>query len=93
MVCIWMGDTTVEVATDADAEPTANALADIATETDAYTGYDAPYLTGYYTDKNINDIYSMLVSVRNSILLLVMVVLVFEVHKVAKNAFKRHYKV
>lgn len=92
MVFIWMDDTVVKVATDADAEPTANALADVATETDAYSVYNAPYLTQQYTGKTVNDVYSMLVSVRNSVLLLVMVVLVFEVHKLAKNAFKRHYR-
>ena len=65
---------------------------DIATNTDS-TVDDTLYLSQEYENINLNDIYSMLVSVRNCLILLIFVVFLFECHKLLKNAFKRHYKV
>lgn len=65
---------------------------DLATDTDCNVD-DTLYLSKEYKNVNLNDIYSMLVSVRNCLILLIFVVFLFECHKVLKNVFKRHYKV
>lgn len=65
---------------------------DLATDTDCNVD-DTLYLSKEYENVNLNDIYSMLVSVRNCLILLIFVVFLFECHKVLKNVFKRHYKV
>lgn len=65
---------------------------DVATDTDCIVD-DTLYLSQEYENINLNDIYSMLVSVRNCLILLIFVVFLFECHKILKNAFKRHYKV
>lgn len=95
---LFIGSTDVgSVSVAADAEATPNALADTATDTDALTTEillpdDTLYMSRVYADKTISDCYSMLVSIRNSVLLLCMIVFLFEAHKILKNAFKRHYK-
>lgn len=76
-------------------------LVEISTDTDA-TMTDAPpasetaddrlYMSQQYDGKTIDDIYSMLVSVRNAVLLLCFIVFIFEAHKLLKNAMKRHFK-
>lgn len=53
---------------------------------------DTMYLSQEYDNKTIDDVYSMLVSTRNSILLLCMIIFLFEAHKILKNAFKKHYR-
>lgn len=63
----------------------------VASGTDA-TIDDTLYMSEVYYNKDINDIYSMLVSCRNCIILLIFVILTLEVHNIVKNAFKRHYK-
>lgn len=68
-----------------------------ATDTDALTTEivlpdDELYMSRVYADKTISDCYGMLVSIRNSVLLLCMIVFLFESHKILKNAFKRHFK-
>lgn len=65
---------------------------DLATDTDCNVD-DTLYLSKEYKNVNLNDIYSMLVSVRNCLILLIFVVFLFECHKILKNVFKRHYKV
>lgn len=76
-------------------------LVEISTDTDA-TQTDAParpettddrlYMSQEYRGKTIDDVYSMLVSVRNAVLLLCFIVFIFEAHKLLKNAMKRHFK-
>ncbi len=70
-----------ETATDSDALTTEIVLPD-----------DELYLSRVYADKTLSDCYGMLVSIRNSVLLLCMIVFLFEAHKILKNAFKRHFK-
>ena len=77
-------------------------VVDISTDTDA-SQTDAPvlpevtddrlYMSQTYQGKTIDDIYSMLVSCRNCLLLLCFIVFIFEAHKLLKNAMKRHFKV
>lgn len=76
-------DLYIDIATDTDAE-------DITTEVAVVD--DSLYMSQVYTNKTINDCYSMLVSIRNSVILLCFIVFVFEAHKILKNAFKRHYR-
>lgn len=76
-----------ELASTSDAELVANA-----SEGDANDIDDTLYLSKEYNDKTINDIYNMLVSVRNSVILLCMMIFLFEAHKILKNAFKKHYR-
>ena len=76
-------------------------VVDVSTDTDA-TETDAPpvlettddrlYMSQTYQGKTLDDIYSMLVSVRNAVLLLCFIVFIFEAHKLMKNAMKRHFK-
>lgn len=76
-------------------------LVEISTDTDA-TQTDAPalpeatddrlYMSQEYHGKTIDDVYSMLVSCRNCLLLLCFIVFIFEAHKLLKNAMKRHFK-
>lgn len=76
-------------------------LVEISTDTDA-TLTDAPpasetaddrlYMSQEYHVKSLDDIYSMLVSCRNCLLLLCFIVFIFEAHKLLKNAMKRHFK-
>ena len=74
--------TFTETATDTDATPL-----------DAYSESDMNlYMSQPVYGKTIDDCYSMLVSIRNSILLLVFVVFIFEAHKLLKNSFSRHSK-
>ncbi len=77
-------------------------VVEISTDTDA-TQTDAPahpeaaderlYMSQQYTGKTIDDVYSMLVSCRNCLLLLCFIVFIFEAHKLLKNAMRRHFKV
>lgn len=53
---------------------------------------DRLYMSQQYTGKTIDDVYSMLVSCRNCLLLLCFIVFIFEAHKLLKNAMKRHFK-
>lgn len=75
----------VEISTDTDA-----------TQTDATTHPemtdDRLYMSQQYAGKTIDDVYSMLVSCRNAILLLCFIVFIFEAHKLLKNAMRRHFK-
>lgn len=89
MLYVLCDNTVVELATISDSE---RELETIASETDIKTD-DTLYLSESYYGKDLNDIYSMLVSCRNCIILLIFVVLVFEVHKTIKNAFKRYFKI
>ena len=76
-------------------------LVEISIDTDA-TQTDAPalpeatddrlYMSQAYHGKTIDDVYSMLVSCRNCLLLLCFIVFIFEAHKLLKNAMKRHFK-
>ena len=76
-------------------------LVEISMDTDA-TQTDAPalpestddrlYMSQEYHGKTIDDVYSMLVSCRNCLLLLCFIVFIFEAHKLLKNAMKRHFK-
>lgn len=75
----------VDVSTDTDATET-NAPA-LPESTD-----DRLYMSQQYAGKTIDDVYSMLVSCRNCLLLLCFIVFVFEAHKLLKNAMKRHFK-
>lgn len=96
MIYILSDNTVVELATPSDATQQSDsdlqALYVVASGTDIMTD-DTLYLSQVYYDKDINDIYSMLVSCRNCIILLVFVILVFGVHNIIKNAFKRHYRI
>lgn len=75
----------VEVSTDTDATPAdAFALPE--------TVDDRLYMSQEYHGKTLDDIYSMLVSTRNAVLLLCFIVFMFEAHKLMKNAMKRHFK-
>ena len=53
---------------------------------------DRLYMSQQYAGKTIDDVYSMLVSCRNCLLLLCFIVFIFEAHKLLKNAMKRHFK-
>lgn len=80
-----------------DSEAHAPGLDGTATDMDALTTEivlpdDELYLSRVYADKTLTDCYGMLVSIRNSVLLLCMIVFLFEAHKILKNAFKRHFK-
>lgn len=72
----------VEISTNTDATQTA-----LPETTD-----DRLYMSQQYTGKTIDDVYSMLVSCRNCLLLLCFIVFIFEAHKLLKNAMKRHFK-
>lgn len=75
----------VEVSTDTDATPAdASALPE--------TVDDRLYMSQVYHGKTLDDIYSMVVSTRNAVLLLCFIVFIFEAHKLIKNAMKRHFK-
>lgn len=75
----------VEVSTDTDATPEdASALPEAVD--------DRLYMSQVYHGKTLDDIYSMLVSARNAVLLLCFIVFIFEAHKLMKNAMKRHFK-
>ena len=67
-----------------------------ATQTDVptlpETTDDRLYMSQQYAGKTIDDVYSMLVSCRNCLLLLCFIVFIFEAHKLLKNAMKRHFK-
>lgn len=65
---------------------------DIATGTDSLVD-ETLYLSKEYKDVSLDDVYNMLVSVRNCLLLLIIIIFLFESHKVLKAAFKRHYKI
>lgn len=73
----------VEISTDTDA-----------TMTDSYpeAADDRLYMSQEYHGKTLDNIYSMLVSIRNAVLLLCFIVFIFEAHKLMKNAMKRHFK-
>lgn len=92
---ILSDDTVVELATPSDSlQQSDSDLQDsdgVASGTDAIVD-DTLYLSEVYYNKDINDIYSMLVSCRNCLILLIFVILTLEVHNIIKNAFKRHYK-
>lgn len=75
----------VEVSTDTDATP-----ADASALPEAVD--DRLYMSQEYHGKSLDDIYSMLVSTRNAVLLLCFIVFIFEAHKLMKNAMKRHFK-
>lgn len=93
---ILSDDAIVEVATPSDATQQSDSdfqgLDVVASGTDAMMD-DTLYLSQAYHDKDINDVYSMLVSCRNCLILLIFVILVLEVHNIIKNAFKRHYRI
>lgn len=75
----------VEVSTDTDATPEdASALPEAVD--------DRLYMSQEYHGKSLDDIYSMLVSTRNAVLLLCFIVFMFEAHKLMKNSMKRHFK-
>lgn len=74
-------------------------LVEISTDTDATMTDSHPeatddrlYMSQEYHGKTIDDVYSMLVSCRNCLLLLCFIVFIFESHKLLKNAMKRHFK-
>lgn len=75
----------VEISTDTDATQT-----DVPTLPE--TTDDRLYMSQEYHGKTLDDIYSMLVSVRNAVLLLCFIVFIFEAHKLLKNAMRRHFK-
>lgn len=75
----------VEISTDTDATQTdASALPEAVD--------DRLYMSQQYAGKTIDDVYSMLVSCRNCLLLLCFIVFIFEAHKLLKNAMRRHFK-
>lgn len=74
---------TVEISTDTDAT---------VTDSPPEATDDRLYMSQEYHGKTIDDVYSMLVSVRNAVLLLCFIVFMFEAHKLMKNAMKRHFK-
>ncbi len=76
---------TVEISTDTDATQTDAPARPEATD-------DRLYMSQEYHGKTIDDVYSMLVSCRNCLLLLCFIVFIFEAHKLLKNAMKRHFK-
>lgn len=75
----------VEISTDTDATQT-----DVPTLPEATD--DRLYMSQEYHGKTLDDIYSMLVSCRNCLLLLCFIVFIFEAHKLLKNAMRRHFK-
>lgn len=76
---------TVEISTDTDATQTDSPALPEATD-------DRLYMSQEYHGKTIDDVYSMLVSCRNCLLLLCFIVFMFEAHKLLKSAMKRHFK-
>lgn len=96
IVCILPDGAIVEIATGSDPQQQSDSdlhgLEPVASGTDAIVD-DTLYLSQVYYNKDINDIYSMLVSCRNCLILLIFVILTFGVHNIIKNAFKRHYRV
>ena len=92
---ILSDDAIVELATPSDPTQQSNSdlqgLDVVASGTDVLTD-DTLYLSQVYYDKDINDVYSMLVSCRNCLILLIFVILTFEIHNIIKNAFKRYFK-
>lgn len=59
----------------------------LATNTDCY------YTTEKSTEiKNMNDIYDVLVDIRNISILLCFIVFVFEAHKLLTKSFRRQFK-
>lgn len=95
MKYILSDDTIVDLATPSDTTQQSGIDSQgsdfVASGTDASVD-DTLYLSQVYYDKNINDIYSMLVSCRNCLIVLIFVILTLGVHNIIKNAFKRHYK-
>lgn len=75
----------VEISTDTDATQT-----DVPTLQEATD--DRLYMSQECHGKTLDDIYSMLVSCRNCLLLLCFIVFIFEAHKLLKNAMRRHFK-
>lgn len=75
----------VEISTNTDATQT-----DVPTLPEATD--DRLYMSQEYHNKTLDDIYSMLVSVRNAVLLLCFIVFIFEAHKLLKNAMHMHFK-
>lgn len=75
----------VEISTNTDATQT-----DVPTLPE--TTDDRLYMSQQYAGKTIDDVYSMLVSCRNCLLLLCFIVFMFEAHKLLKNAMRRHFK-
>lgn len=74
-------------------------LVEISTDTDATMTDSHPeatddrlYMSQEYCGKTIDDVYSMLVSCRNCLILLCFIVFIFEAHKLLKNAMRRHFK-
>ena len=53
---------------------------------------DRLYLSKEYTDKDINDCYSMLVSIRNCVILLIMTIFLFKAYEIMSREFKKHFK-
>lgn len=86
-VCMILDFSTylVEISTDTDATQT-----DVPTLPEATD--DRLYMSQAFQGKTIDDVYSMLVSCRNCLLLLCFIVFIFEAHKLLKNAMKRHFK-
>lgn len=85
---LYESDLVIDIPEDATASDATSA--DATTETVLVD--DDLYLSRVYADKTISDCYSMLVSIRNCVLLLCMIIFLFEAHKVLKTAFRRHYK-
>lgn len=75
----------VEITTNTDATQTDAPVLPEATD-------DRLYMSQEYHGKTIDDVYSMLVSCRNCLLLLCFIVFIFEAHKLLKNAMRRHFK-
>ena len=75
----------VEISTDTDATQTDDPALPEATD-------DRLYMSQQYAGKTIDDVYSMLVSCRNCLLLLCFIVFIVEAHKLLKNAMRRHFK-
>lgn len=53
---------------------------------------DRLYLSREYTDKDINDCYSMLLSIRNCVILLNMTIFLFKAYEIMSKEFKKHFK-
>jgi len=53
---------------------------------------DRLYLSKEYTDKDINDCYSMLLSIRNCVILLIMTIFLFKAYEIMSKEFKKHFK-
>lgn len=50
------------------------------------------YLSKEYSDKDINDCYSMLLSIRNCVILLIMTIFLFKAYEIMSREFKKHFK-